>query len=114
MWNFVKLSTAVILSHFLVCCTTSPPPVREIESPGEVAFPEPDSLATISYDFLFIQLHADILLHLERLETDHQSSARLIEAKSIVHAAEQIYLEGKHIVAIELLTEAEELLRTIP
>lgn len=114
MRNIISLSTAVILGHFLVCCATAPPPVREDTSPGEVVLSIPDSLDASSYDFLFIQLHTDIILELQRLEAKHQSSARLIEARSVVQTAEQIYLEGDYIVAIELLTEVEEILRTIP
>jgi len=67
-----------------------------------------------SYDFLFIQLHADILAEIEKRASKRHTETSLIEIRSIVEAAERIYLEGKHIVAIELLTEAEELLRNIP
>lgn len=114
MRNIVKLSTAVILGHFLVCCATTPPPAQENARPGEVFASELDSLNASSYDFLFIQLHTDIIKELQRLEVEHQSSARLIEAGSVMQTAEQIYLEGDYIMAIELLTEVEEILRTVP
>ena len=115
MWNIVKLCTAVIISQFLVCCATSPPPAQEENvRPGEIFVSGLDSLYASSYDFLFIQLHTDIIREFRRLEVKHQSSARLIEARSVVRTAEQIYLEGDFIVAIELLTEVEEILRTIP
>ncbi|MCK4351092.1 MAG: hypothetical protein KAX13_09540 [Candidatus Krumholzibacteria bacterium] len=114
MWNIVKLCTAVIISHLLVCCATSPPPAQENARPGEVFVSGLDSLYIPSYDFLFIQLHTDIIKELQRLEVEHQSSARLIEARSVVRTAEQIYLEGNYIVAIKLLTEVKEILRTVP
>ncbi len=71
-------------------------------------------MATASYDFLFIQLHADILAEIGRRASKRDTEARLIEIRSIVEAAERIYLEGKYIVAVELLAEADELLRNIP
>ena len=114
MRNILILSTAVILSHFLVCCATTPPSVQEETRPGEVLLSKSDSLQVSSYDLLFIQLHTDIIRELKRLEERDQSSARLIEARSVVRAAEQIYLEGDFIVAVELLTEVEEILRTVP
>ena len=114
MRNIISLSTVVILGHFFVCCATTPPPVQENTRPGEVFASGLDSLNASSYDFLFIQLHTDIIGELQRLEVKHQSSARLIEARSVVRVAEQIYLEGDYIVAIELLTEVEEILRTVP
>jgi len=71
-------------------------------------------MATASYDFLFIQLHADILAEIGRRAGKDRTEARLIEIRSIVEEAERIYLEGKYIVAVELLAEADELLRNIP
>ena len=71
-------------------------------------------METASYDFLFIQLHTDILADIEKKASTDRTKPGLIEIRSIVEAAERIYLEGRYIVAIELLTEAEELLRDIP
>jgi len=71
-------------------------------------------MATAPYDFLFVQLHADILAEIGRRAGKGHTEASLIEIRSIVEAAERIYLEGKYIVAVELLTEADELLRNIP
>ena len=71
-------------------------------------------MATASYDFLFIQLHADILAEIGRRASKDHTEARLIEIRSIIEEAERIYLEGKYIVAVELLAEADELLRNIP
>ena len=71
-------------------------------------------METASYDFLFIQLHTDILVEIEQTASKGHTETSLIEIRSIVEAAERIYLEGKYFVAVELLTEAEELLRNIP
>lgn len=71
-------------------------------------------METASYDFLFIQLHTDILVEIEQKASKGHTETSLIEIRSIVEAAERIYLEGKYFVAVELLTEAEELLRNIP
>lgn len=71
-------------------------------------------METASYDLLFVQLHTDVLAEIgKRAGKDHTETS-LIEIRSIIEAAERIYLEGEYIVAIELLTEAEELLRNIP
>ena len=114
MRNIIRLSTAVILGHFLVCCATTPPPADENARPGEVFASGLDSISASSYEFLFIQLHTDIIGELQRQEVEHQSSARLIEARSILRTAEQFYLEGDFLVAIERLTDVQEILRTIP
>lgn len=71
-------------------------------------------METASYDFLFVQLHTDILAEIGRRAGKDRTEPSLVEIRSIIEAAERIYLEGKYIVAIELLTEAEELLRNIP
>ena len=48
-----------------------------------------------------------------KLEKTGKGGTSLIEIQSIVKAAEEFYLEGKPLVAIKLLTEAELLLRQI-
>lgn len=55
-----------------------------------------------------------MLDEIERMEEQGQSGARLIEVRTILRAAEQIYLEGGYVIAIELLAEADEILRNTP
>jgi len=114
MWKPVNICAASILLCILACCASSPPPVPGDKESGEVHISAVDSIETTSYDFLFIQLHADILAEIEQRASKGHSETSLIEIRSIVEAAERIYLEGTYFVAIELLTEAEELLRKIP
>ena len=91
-----------------------PPPIPGDEVSGEVLVSGVDSTETAPYDLLFIQLHTDILAEIGRRAGKDHNEPSLIEIRSIVEAAERIYLEGKYIVAVELLTEADELLRNIP
>lgn len=110
----MKICAAVALLHLLAHCAPPPPPTPPDEGPGEIFTTVVDSLDIASYDFLFVQLHADILEEIERREELGLSGAKLIEVTTILRAAEQIYLEGGYAVAIELLAEADELLRNIP
>ena len=114
MRKHVNICAATFLLCILACCAPSPPPVPgDIES-GEVLISAVDSMETASYDFLFVQLHTDILAAIETKASKDSTVTNLVEIRSIVEAAERIYLEGKYYVAIELLAEAEELLRNIP
>lgn len=114
MWKHVNICAASTLLCILACCASSTPPVPGDKESGEFYISAVDSMETASYDFLFVQLHADILAEIENKASKDHTDTDLIEIRSIVEAAELIYLEGKYFVAIELLTEAEELLRNIP
>ncbi|HER43675.1 MAG TPA: hypothetical protein ENO08_04370 [Candidatus Eisenbacteria bacterium] len=114
MWKSVTISAATISLCICACCASTPPPVPGDEESGEVHISAVDSAAAASYDFLFIQMHADILAELGRRAGTERTETSLIEIRSIVEAAERTYLEGAYIVAVELLTEADELLRNIP
>jgi hypothetical protein len=114
MWKLVTICAATTLLCILACCASTPPPVPGDEESGEVPISAVDSTETASYDFLFMQLHADILAEIGRRASKDHTETRLIEIRYIIEAAERIYLEGNYIVAVELLTEAEELLRNIP
>lgn len=114
MRKHVNICAASFLFCILACCASSPPPVPGDEESGEVLISAVDSMEAASYDFLFVQLHTDILAALEVKASKDRAGTGLIEIRSIVEAAERIYLEGKYYTAIELLAEAEELLRNIP
>jgi hypothetical protein len=110
----MRICAAVVLLHLVFGCASPPPPAPIDEGPGETFITSVDSLDISSYDFLFIQLHADLIEEIARREELGQSGVKLIEVKTVLRAAEQIYLEGGYTVAIELLAEADELLRNIP
>ncbi len=73
----------------------------------------PDSL-TADYDRMFLEIHSGLVAELQGLEKGGRGGTRLAEIQSIVKAAEEFYLEGKPLIAIKLLTEAELLLRQAP
>ncbi len=110
----VNIGAASILICILACCASTSPPVPGEEEPGEIRISAVDSTETASYDLLFVQLHTDVLAEIGKQAGKGHTETSLVEIRSIIEAAERIYLEGKYIVAIELLTEAEELLRNIP
>jgi hypothetical protein len=74
---------------------------------------QPDSSAA-DYDRLFLVIHSELSAELRELEKSGRGGTRLAEIQSIVKTAEEFYLEGKPLVAIRLLTEAELLLRQAP
>jgi hypothetical protein len=73
-----------------------------------------DSLAIPDYDRIFFEIHSEVTAMLQELEKSGGEEARSAEARSIVETAEEFYLEGKPLIAIRLLTEAELLLRQVP
>jgi hypothetical protein len=114
MRKLIKICAAASLLHLAAGCASPPPPTPDDEGPGEAFITFVDSLDITSYDFLFMQIHADLLEEIERREELGQYGAGLIEVRAVLSAAERIYLEGNYAVAIELLAEADELLRNIP
>jgi len=70
-----------------------------------------DSLEAASYDDLFVEKHGALIKELDREEREERAVALLIEARSLVSAAEEMYLEGKVLLAIRLLERAEDILR---
>ena len=78
-----------------------------------LAADHPDSSAS-GYDRLFLEIHSELTTRLRELEKAGRGGTRLAEIESIVKTAEEFYLEGKPLVAVRLLTEAELLLRQAP
>lgn len=95
-------------------CASSPPAVPR---PGEDARPGAaleDTTTAEAYEEIFLELHSDLLGELERKETGGAPDVHVIEARAIVQIAEEIYLEGNVLLAIQLLNEAEHQLRQAP
>jgi len=114
MFNNIKLCTAICFSIFMTCCASSPPPTPVLTEHGVAIGSGADSLETATYEDLFVEIHADIVRELARREKNGRPSMAVVEARSIVKIAEEIYLEGNHLLAIKLLHEAELLLRQAP
>ena len=104
----------------VACAVNSPPPPS---GGGESTFntiqtgsqsPESQDSSAADYDRMFLEIHADLVVELSKLEKAGKGGTRLAEIRSIVDTAEEFYLEGKSLVAIRLLTEAELLLRQSP
>ena len=94
------------------CAVNSPPPPSGggESSIDTVLTDHPDS-TTADYDRMFLEIHVDLSKELMKLEKTGKGGTSLIEIQSIVKAAEEFYLEGKPLMAIKLLTDAELLLR---
>ena len=98
---------AVLL--FLSCASSRP-----AESPGAGGA---DSLAAIvdsagtAIDDLFIENHAALLMELAPKEREPRVDPRVIEARSLVTAAEELYLRGRTLPALRLLDDAVAILR---
>lgn len=120
---------AVMLAATILaaCAVNSPPPPSgggELASDTISTAPQspdtsyfaadhPDSAAA-DYDRLFLEIHSELTAELRKLEKSGKGGTRLAEIQAIVKTAEEFYLEGKPLVAIKLLTEAELLLRQAP
>jgi hypothetical protein len=73
-----------------------------------------DSIRAADYDAMFLEIHSHLTAELRELEKSGTAGTRLAEVQSIVITAEEFYLEGKPLIAIKLLTEAELLLKRVP
>ena len=108
---------AVMLAATILaaCAVNSPPPPSGggESSIDTISTDHPDSSAA-DYDRIFLEIHTDLSEELLKLERSGKGGTGLAEIQSIVKAAEEFYLEGKPLVAIKLLTEAELLLRQSP
>ena len=121
---------AVLLAATILaaCAVNSPPPPSgggesvfdtiavNVQSPDSVYFTaDPaDSSVAADYDRMFLEIHLDLTGKLRELDNTGNAGTRLAEIQSIVITAEEFYLEGKPLIAINLLTEAELLLRQVP
>ncbi len=114
MLNIIKLCAAICVSVFMICCASSSPPTPVLTEQEMAIGSGADSLDTAAYEDLFVEIHADIVRELARREKNGRPSMAVVEARSIVKIAEEIYLEGNHLLAIKLLHEAELLLRQAP
>ncbi|MCK4236952.1 MAG: hypothetical protein KAX38_07515 [Candidatus Krumholzibacteria bacterium] len=114
MLDLMKLLAAASLALLVIGCASYPPSERLSEEDRITTAAEEDSLEKASLDELFIELYGDVLRELERMEKNGERNIGLIETRSIVRIAEEVYLEGNTFLAIKLLNEAELHLRQAP
>jgi hypothetical protein len=102
------------LAVLLLASCASPKPASP---PGAAVAAAVDSIAadTVSSgptdDGLFIEKHAALLVRLAPRELEPHIDPRTIEARSFVTAAEEMYLRGKTLLALDLLDQADTILR---
>ena len=109
-----RVAAMLAATILAACAVNSPPPPSGggESSIDTVSVDHPDSAAA-DYDRIFLEIHADLSKELVKLEGSGRGGTGLAEIQSIVKAAEEFYLEGKSLVAVKLLTEAELLLKQI-
>ncbi|UCF05653.1 MAG: hypothetical protein JSV33_01040 [bacterium] len=113
MFYVVKhLLAIIVISCVVGCATTAPPALRT--GTGGTPTAAADSIAGETYEELFLELYSDCLSELERKEKDGRLNIHIIEARSIIQIAEELYLEGNVLLAVQLLNEAEQHLRQAP
>ena len=122
-----RVAAMLAATILAACAVNSPPPPSgdgesvidtiavNVQSPDSVFFAadHADSSIVADYDRIFLEIHADLSKELVKLEGSGKGGTGLAEIQSIVKAAEEFYLEGKSLVAVKLLTEAELLLKQI-
>ena len=106
------LSAIMALFIVLAGCAEAPPAFDDLSSMHRID--QIDSTDSVELERIFIDSHSRILGEITRLERSTQHDVNLIEIKSIVIIAEEVYLQGNVMLALNLLTEAELLLRQTP
>ena len=110
MLGTLKILGAVLLLFIHVGCA-SPPPARTSGGTREIQAASADSLSESHLDELFADIHEEAISTLRRKSAAGDDNLTLIEAESIIKLAEEEYLRGNMLLAIELLYEAKQLLR---
>ncbi|MBU8923135.1 MAG: hypothetical protein KOO63_15055 [Bacteroidales bacterium] len=106
------LPTIMALLIVLAGCAQAPPAFDDISSTHLIDLA--DSTDSVELEKIFIDSHSWILGEIARREGSQARDTDLIEIKSIVIIAEEVYLQGNIVLAVKLLTEAELLLRQTP
>jgi hypothetical protein len=114
--GFIPVIMALLI--ILAGCAEAPPAFNNMSSTSSATFEssisETDSTDILVLEKIFIDSHSWILGEIARLEASKPQDTSLIEIKSIVVIAEEVYLQGNIVLAVKLLTEAELLLRQTP
>jgi hypothetical protein len=104
----------LIAAAVLAACAAGPqPPGTGAGATDTIisAAAAPSPSDSVEFDRLFLEIHSNLVLELSRLEKSGEDGTTLAEIWSFVRTAEEFYLEGRPLAAIQLLTEAELLLR---
>ena len=70
-----------------------------------------DSLEETTYEDLFTERHSHLIEEIGAREREGTPETRLIEARSLVSASEELYLRGMSDAALKLLEEASRTLK---
>jgi hypothetical protein len=111
MRPLMRWFAASLVSLLAVSCATSrPASIPEPVGADSLFFPS-DSLEAAAYDNIYIELHAGLVKELGEREKSGGADTRLVEARSLVAASEELYLRGMFGAALRLLDEASRTLR---
>jgi hypothetical protein len=94
----------------LLSCASSRPASIPRTGEADSLAAAPDSLGSTA-DTLFVEKHVALLEELAPRERDPRVDPPAIEARSLVTAAEEMYLRGKIVLALKLLDDAHAILR---
>ncbi|MBN1886072.1 MAG: hypothetical protein JW876_11205 [Candidatus Krumholzibacteriota bacterium] len=105
------LIAVALAAAALAGCAGGPRPPIEGERETTAA---PDTTGAAVYDEFYVELAGGILSRLARLEARLPGDVRLVEARTMLRVAEELYLGGDALSAVEYLQRIEELLRDVP
>ena len=109
MRALIAIAAALLAMLMLHSCAAERPSSAALAaSPESLAA---DSLGNAALDALFTRKYGAVAAALAARESAEEPDADALEARSLVAAAEEMYLYGKTLVAIRLLDEASTLLR---
>jgi hypothetical protein len=101
---------AGLVALLTVSCAASGPAPISVLADADSLSTVTDSLELAAYDDIYVAKHADLIKELTKREEGGETAGRLIEARSLVAASEELYLRGMFAAAIKLLDEASRTL----
>lgn len=111
MRQVARSCAAGLVALLAVSCGASRPAVVPGNGGADTLSAFADSIEIAALDEIFIEKHASLIAEFARREKESALEAGVVEARSFVDAAEELYLRGRIVAATRLLDEADRLLK---
>ena len=111
MCPLIKGFVASLAASLILSCATPRPASLAPPVGGDSLSAPNDSLEIAAYDDIYVEKHMSLVREISEREKRGEPEGRLMEARSLVTASEELYLRGMFDAAIKLLDEASRALR---